>query len=309
MGSTLDGKPVVLSDPIEHEFDAFVGEVTNLLKYPVRPGEENVMKECLVTEEGPDKFTVKVILSGEKLSKWGFGNPDDPSKDRITHHTVVTINREARWLETIEYTDHWAGEKDDNILHKAHADFLKDPMRLEYYWTMADGERRANEEIANLLQGVVDLVMVALANRPVKVELDSSKQSIVSQPVPEDVTGYDAFFDGLVAALKEGPPGAQIEELSETKVKLGPPEGTEPPIVSMTMSWDKDKGFITQETERDGEMLFKSFYSITQSPVVFECWSEGPQGKRITGQSHARPMQVVVDKAIAKAKGGSWFGW
>mmetsp|Transcript_8735 Transcript_8735/g.9943 ORF Transcript_8735/g.9943 Transcript_8735/m.9943 type:complete len:213 (-) Transcript_8735:22-660(-) len=186
------GNPSVVSDPIEADFNAYCDQLVALMKYPVEPRLEAVLKTCAVTEGAtPDDFEVKVILDPVKLQAIGYANPKDPSLERIEAHSKFTLDRAGRFLTNETYAPCWAGEEPTRLL-TARADFTKDPLRVDYYWTMANGDRKADDMTLAVLKPVSDQVLAALADRKVTMTLDAAKKAATSGPIDEAVVTYEA---------------------------------------------------------------------------------------------------------------------
>mmetsp|Transcript_155770 Transcript_155770/g.378357 ORF Transcript_155770/g.378357 Transcript_155770/m.378357 type:complete len:318 (+) Transcript_155770:60-1013(+) len=297
------GNPSIVSDPIEADFDAYCDQLVALLKYPVQPTYEAVLKTCAVTEGAtPDDFEVKVILDPVKLQAVGYANPKDPSLERIEVHNKLHLDRAGRCLSNETYAPCWAGEE-PTLLITAHATFTKDPFRIDYYWTLPDGSRKADELTLALLKPISDKVMAALADRKVVLKFDEATKSVSSGPIDEAVTTYEALFDGMVYCLKNSPQ-ATVEEMTETQFKICS-EGEQPYKVATI---DKAQGGVTIDVfQADGsKKLFTIAFTFFKAPLSLEAWVD-LDGQKQTGKGAARAMQVLVDGAVARAS--SWgFG-
>jgi len=270
----------------------------------VQPTYEAVLKTCAVTEGAtPDDFEVKVILDPVKLQAVGYANPKDPSLERIEVHNKLHLDRAGRCLSNETYAPCWAGEE-PTLLITAHATFTKDPFRIDYYWTMPNGDRVANDTTLAVLKPVSDQVLGALADRKVTMTLDAAKKAATSGPIDEAVVTYEPLFDAMVACQRENPQ-AKVEEISETKFKLLAPDEAQLPYTVVT--FEKEQGILTSDIfQADGtKKISTTTYTFTKSPLSLEAKVEC-EGEIVTGIGSTRAIQAFVDIAISKATKSGW---
>lgn len=292
------GNPSIISDPITVDYNVFVDELTAVLRYPVPPPMEPLVKEVIVTEKDtPDEFEVKVILDPVKLQALGLANKEDPSLDRTQIHTKVKIDRQNRFAESENYFSYWAGEE-PKLMIKTRAEFTKeDPFRLDYYWTTPEGERQANELARGMLQPVVNQIFDLLADRQVVLKLDADKKTAACDPIDDCITTYEPLFDALIYTMKNNPKST-AEDISETEFKTTPGNESTYSVVA----FDKDQGNIKIDTfqQTDDEKLMTTVYSFSKDPLTIEVWIER-EGKKVTGKSMVKVLQNFVDAAVEKA--------
>jgi len=293
------GNPSIISDPITVDYDAFVDELMAVLRYPVPPPMEPLVKKVLVTEkDNPDEFDVKVILDPVKLQALGVANKDDPSLDRIQVHTNVKIDRKNRFAASENYKSYWAGEEPQLLIH-TRADFTTEsPFRLDYFWTTPEGERMANEMTRGMLQPVVNQIFDLLADRQVVLKLNDDKKTAACDPIDDCITTYEPLFDALIYSMKNTPK-IVAEDISETKFKTTPPGENAPYSIA---TFDKDQGSIKIDTfqSEDDKKLMTVVYSFSKDPLFIEVWAE-VEGEKVTGKSIVKVLQNYIDAAVEKA--------
>jgi len=300
------GKPSIVSDPIPHAYEPFLNEIVLMLKYPVLPEWEGVLKEVKIVEgSSPDEFEVKVILDAQKLNAVGFGNKEDPALDRVTVYNKVKVDRAKRCIVTNNYAEHWQGEE-AAVVFNTHAQFTTDPFQLDYHWILPDGTRKADEMVQGSLQFFVNGVMQALADRKVVIKMDSDKKVFTCDPIDAGVVTYEPLFDAMVGILKAPPGQPTLEEISEEKFKVIPQVDHVPYQV---YTCDKEKGTILCETySHDGtKKIATTNFIFSKSPLTLENYIES-DGERVIGEGGRRRLQTLVDGSIAKATQGWGLG-
>lgn len=298
------GKESVVSDVIDCEYNAFLDEIMTNLKYPVPPHLEAVLKEVKLEEPGPDEFEVQVILDPAKLQTYGFQNKEKPDLARVHYHNKVKLDRTARYIETINYKAYWMGEALE-LQMNTRADFTKDPFQIDYFWTMPDGTRTADDMTLRALQPLVNQCMSSLADRKVVMTVDTSKKVFSCDPIDESITTYEPFFDALIATMRSPLGGATVEDVMENKFKI---VSNIPDMPSSACTHDKEKGTVIMEFfSKKGEKVSSSYYSVSKSPLTVETYTEAG-GERLLGKGQLRLAQGTIDATIYKATNTGWFG-
>jgi len=304
------GSPSIISEPIQFEYAAFLNEIVAFLRYPIPSTHEAVLKECKVEEgSSPDEFTVTVTLDPVKLKQYGFENKEKPELERIFAYNKVKINRAERTVETENYKERWAGEEPE-LTVKTMCHFTKEgPLQLDYYWTMPDGTRKADSTVCAVLQPIINQVASDLSDRKVVLKVDEDKKCYATGTIDEGVATYEKFFDAVIAVTKDGTAAAQgtVEDISEAKFKIIPAAESMPYTV---VSLDKEKGTILYDLmSTDGtKKVSSTCYTFTKTPLSLEITIAGEDGGKIAGQGTQRILQRLMDGAVYKCSGGSWFG-
>lgn len=334
---TDPGKLCVLSDEIKVEdYDAFYDEVVEYCKYLVDNNMETVLKEVKVQEIGPDEFSAMVILDGSKLTSYGYGNKEHPDMDAVVSLNKFKMDKAGRTIKSWLYGPaeglFWMNELDkwDNcdkskakLISTTH--FLKDPLRIEYYWETTDNapqglpvnSRIANDVAKAVLSPIIETVVSKFANLKVKNTFDSpsvatpGEKSVISNTLSEDEVSFTALVDGLVEILKANTDSAEIGtvvkvvEVSETMFTKTFGED-----LVRTFEVDKEKGAIKVESKLKTKSTgVTEHYVVNKSPLQFEAWSIN-DGKRQTGKAFSRQCERLWNEAYSKAVGGgSWFSW
>jgi len=291
---TESGQKSVVSAKISHAYDAFLDELLQVLRYPVQPEHAPAFKEVQVTEgESPDDLSVKVILDGAKSP---VPDPTGAKRDGVAISWKIKANRAGRSLEHLMYAPHFVGDTGDTLFSTAHTKFLDDPFRLEAWWVMPGGERKADDEVIQSVMPALESVMRNLA-REVKVTADAEKQAFVTGPMREGITTYEKLFDACIDNIKafQNP---TVEVLSEAKLKLTVPSA---PTYTL-LDYDKDAGTInsTTWTTDAAQKQWEWAYTFTKSPLEMQIKIEA-FGEVQLSEAIKLGAQAAIDYAIAKA--------
>jgi len=298
--------------------DEFVG----LIKYPVDPMTEAVLKAVDVVDKSADEFTVKVFLDGKKLDEYGHGRGDGMDRCKIWKHCI--IDRSKLTVKTIDYVDDatmgaWADEvSDENVHCTCLLQVLSDPTRMELHVDDARGNRLAMEVVRDALYNWTDQIVDGVQQaKTAKVKVlpaaaslkDEGLKSNVSEPMDAHIS-YDKFFSSFVDIIKENlekNPSNTITDISESEFssegKVGQEDNQKE--IKTAVKFSREQGEIEMAFVQDGKLARTTYYKLHKSPLVVEGWSVESDGTRLCGEATARQMQKSVNGAIAKAT--SWF--
>mmetsp|Transcript_53132 Transcript_53132/g.119769 ORF Transcript_53132/g.119769 Transcript_53132/m.119769 type:complete len:334 (+) Transcript_53132:137-1138(+) len=313
------GKRSAVSGPLDEycDFESFFEGLVPILREPLFPLESYVLKSIDITDDGPESFTVKIIHDAKKLNMYGFGSYAKDGKDFLRLWQKVRYSRAQREIVAEEFTE------DGQTQAVCHTLFLKDPLRVEFWCDMPNGERKCDERIANLLKSFYIIpVLKSLMKRKVSVMhcVDSPGglgKSALSGSLDEYVD-YDSCFDMAIEVLQDSidkQPDGKVVELSENEFEMtmsapslkdGSGFDTES-VMKQHIRHDRKTGDIINVAAVGGQLLYTSWIKIHRSPLIVEHWTEN-DGKRIAGRQETSALQMFVDSIVAKSEGeGSWF--
>mmetsp|Transcript_58581 Transcript_58581/g.171434 ORF Transcript_58581/g.171434 Transcript_58581/m.171434 type:complete len:330 (-) Transcript_58581:124-1113(-) len=309
------GKRSVLSGPLDEycSYDTFFDELIPILKEPLFPLESYVLKSIELKDLGPEAFTLKIMHDGAKLKLYGFGDLVKGDGDFLRAWQSVRCSREKREIAA-EHLDE-AGEVRETYFTR----FLKDPLRIEFWCELPNGERTCDEGMASTLRTFYIIpVLKQLMRRTVSVvhSVESpggGGKSAISGPL-EEYLDFDSCFDAAIEVLKDtvGDEG-RISELSEREfeMKVATPKlsDNDGPSGEMTqlVRHDRERGEIVNVASIGGQLLYTSWIVVNRDPLVVEHWTE-VDSKRIGGRQEGSVLQGFVDSIVARTNGsGGWF--
>jgi hypothetical protein len=300
----------------------FMEGLLEILRRPVSPIEEPVLKSVDMEEHGPDAFTVKVILDGKKLSAYGFGREDDC--DRVSTWKKVTHDRAQMKIITEDYVPgppmpgEWLDKAEDiEVLTTCHIKMLSSPTRIEC-WLFRAGQRVADEDLCKVLTNFTNAVIGGIqaeATAKVKIAAGPSRKvpghsSAVSEAMDDHVY-YEGFFDALVKFVKHNHsliPGGRIEDVNDKEfhaVLPGPP-GKEENETTIIIKHSEESGLMSIETRNKDTVFSRQFRQLHKDPLVYEAWLEDAEGVHSASKTFVRDQLRIVNAVIDKAN--SWFG-
>mmetsp|Transcript_77448 Transcript_77448/g.240686 ORF Transcript_77448/g.240686 Transcript_77448/m.240686 type:complete len:336 (-) Transcript_77448:82-1089(-) len=314
------GFKCVLSESLEKYCtgEEFYDGLWEVMRAPISPQEQYILKELSCIDGGPEEFTVKVVFDGQKLKYYGL-SPDET--DHIRLHQKVVGNRKEQMIvaQTMKH---------DVPVSSGFARILRDPARVEFY-EIVDGERRSGKRVTWMLQNCyVTPVLLTISKRKVKVVgghesgLQGGGPSAISDPLDEYLT-FDVAYDLFLDCLREPPPMVhdQAPVVTDTEdgfeVKLPEQEhfkelcaGRDPSLGSMDTTMlvrhDRDKGEIIVVFSVGQELLYTSFIHFHRYPLRIESW-QVTGGKRLGGTQERNALQGYVDMIISRSEGKE--GW
>ncbi|CAE7595409.1 scoF [Symbiodinium natans] len=311
----------VLPTPVTAE-EAYE-ETKALMRYPLDPLTEGMLKHFECKDIDDKTFVLKVILDGQKLDKVGFGKGD--GTDRMRMWKKVVCDDAGLKLVVEDYVSEatmgsWVDEASDKeVCNTCTLLVEKSPPRLLFIFDDKDGKRMSDAPVRDALYQWSDMIVggvQAFKNSKVKVtgDADSStdpgKKSMLTGPMDDHVT-YDKFWAQHLKYCKDfvrNLPGAQCEDISEDEFKgtlvLDPAKPTE--VSTHTVRAAKSESKVTWTIEHDGKVMTEMHRIVHQSPLVLEGWDVDSTGARIAGKSKAKELQKAVNEIIVKAN--SWFG-
>mmetsp|Transcript_45759 Transcript_45759/g.133237 ORF Transcript_45759/g.133237 Transcript_45759/m.133237 type:complete len:344 (-) Transcript_45759:41-1072(-) len=327
---TEPGQQSIISAPLD-ELDppvdaaqAFAGLLDHFRR-PLDEQSEAIMKSCEITENaGPDDFTVKVVVDGVKLDRYGFGRGD--GMDRVRSWRRFVVDRAGKRITAHDYVSEialgaWADEASDaQVLATVSIQMLEGPPRIEMWVIGQDGKRFSGKELAEgsyvvtdkVIRLIQDEVKAKVKARPAKAIKHAGEDSVVTDPMDAHVE-YDAFFDKLVTVVKEKLekiPEAEVEEVSTNeviaRVRQTTADGKEQ-IHMHTLKYCAASGEATiTRMDHEGKAFNTSFRVVHKSPLVVEAWNITLTGERTAGEEFARLVQREVNEVIDRVN--SWFG-
>jgi len=303
--------------------DDFVAEFITMLRYPVNPMSEAVLKKVDLDEKSADEFIVKVILDGKKLDQFGYGRGDGIDGIRVWKR--VTVDRTKKILTLEDYVDEtqlgaWADQgSDSEVIMKTVCYVLSGPTRCEFA-VDRKGERWASDEAREFMYFWTDpLLEMIQQDKSAKVLVTGGAPSIKETGAQSNVSGpldeycsYDKFFEKMVDVLKEAvqrDPSSVPEDVSATEFVTKTKQVIEDKEkeVCVSVKWAQDAGSIEYTTTSDGVVQSVAKYFVHKSPFVVESWVVGIDGERApTSDTSARALQRLLNTAIDKAN--SWLG-
>jgi len=311
------GKTVVLTSELpEVAPDDLAESILEILKRPVDPRVEPVLKTVELEETSENSFTVKVILDGAKLDQAGYGKD---GKDRVQQWMKINYNPAEMLVSTESFVPGdgaWADEASGGKVFLAtYSRFLKDPTRIEYWW-VKDGERMAGESQAQHFKFYIDALMEIAKPRKVSFSPDCDsiaepgQKSILSAPMDDHIAfdtlwqellNHKAFY-GLIIQ------GAEVQEVSDNEVLVTGENGVEPAGGAFAVEWNKDEGKIVRTHKVAGKAVEVNHTVVHQSPLRIEAWRLDAQGPRVSNKNMAKRYSIIIDMLLEKvAKDSSWF--
>jgi len=139
-----DGGKVIMSASMEDtegvNYLSFVNELIEIMKTPP-PMTALVIKEHTTKdiEGNPDEFTVKIVLDGQKMAGYGFGD----GTDQVVVNRHVKVCRDERWVDVWEYLNK---DQPDLLTSYSRTCFLEDPFRLEAFSVNHDERTEGTKE-------------------------------------------------------------------------------------------------------------------------------------------------------------------
>jgi len=313
------GQKVVTSEPLEVDGLALMEELLQQARYPVDSLKGHVLKSCDVQENGPDDFTVKVILDGKKLDRYKSGRGD--GMDRIDHWMRVVADRKNRRIQQTSFVDLqgcWVDEVEQARSKGGYGctELVGSPMRVEFHIIQADGSRQTDEEAAALLDTILTDALTNMEKRKAKVmaEQDSlqgdGQKSVISEPLDEHID-FDSFWEKFLGTIKS-PPSVpwlfrpKVLEVSkeEFHTVLVLPDTKQK--ITTIVKHSKASGELTMETMQDGEKIGGCTVILHRNPLRVESWGVDIDGKRLSGGSSVKSLQQTVDAVLSK-KSHRWF--
>jgi len=300
--TTPGEKSVCTSElPVLHE--DLMDSMEEVLRYPVHPLMELVLKGVEVKEEGPKRFTCKVLLDGEKLDAYGFG--DGKGTDKVSFWCMVQLDPDESLLTIDSYTKEDLGDwvtdaSDSEATLRSIIKVLKDPVRVEYFW-LVKGERQHGQKQADALKLFLDGAVAMIQPGTVRCTLQASKKAAISDKLDDHLT-FDQVFDGLTDWSAQFPE-AEVNEVSEREVSIALPNSTPGTYTSFT--FDRDVGEVCRVSYVAGKVESKQWTVLHQDPLRVEAWVEDRDGVRTTPKRAAKMLEMVLDAIIQKAS--SWF--
>jgi len=311
---TTPGKRSVMTASLEEycTFHEFFDAIVPILREPLHPLESLVLKRLEVVELGPEEFTVKIIHDGQKLTAYGFGSYTNDGADLVRLWQTVRCSREKREIVMEEYDEE--GKPRTTCITR----FLSDPLRLECWCEMADGERKCGDDMAALLKSFyVVPVIKGLMKRKVVVtcSVDSpggSGKSAISGSLDE-YCDYDTCFDAAIQVLQDSVKGGEIIDLSEEVFEMtlrAPAIGDFDADAKMVqlVRHRREVGEIVNVASVGGQLLYTSWIKVHKEPLTVEHWTE-VDGKRTCSRQEASVLQLFVDSIISKTDGTSGWFW
>uniref|UniRef100_A0A7S1S5K5 Uncharacterized protein n=1 Tax=Alexandrium catenella TaxID=2925 RepID=A0A7S1S5K5_ALECA len=313
------GQKCCLTDSLDKftTFDGLFDEILENIKDPLLPTENWLVKEVVITDEGPEEFAVKVIHDARKLATFGWGKED--GSDRVRSWVKVRHNRAKREIITEEY---W---EDGRMEIRCFTKFLSDPLRVEFWGEHCSGERRCGQIYARIVK--YQFLMPSLKKlvcRKVPVKLgtpsidDRGGTSVISEAL-DDYTSYIGLMNLLQEALKSPAEKANlpVTEINDHEFELktpGPPkkfpapgEEIERDILTWLYKFDADNGQINAVVSVGNELLHTSWIRVHRDPLRLEHWIE-QGGKRLAGRCETFMLQEIIDSIVRKAEGlDGWF--
>mmetsp|Transcript_23991 Transcript_23991/g.65414 ORF Transcript_23991/g.65414 Transcript_23991/m.65414 type:complete len:331 (-) Transcript_23991:59-1051(-) len=310
------GKRSVVSGPLDEycDYASFFEELIPLLKEPLYPLESYVLKSIEIKDIGPEVFTVKVYHDGDKLRTYGFGEWVKGDGDLLRLWNTVRCSRENRQIAVEHHSE------DGQLQQTFFTRFLKDPLRVEFWCERPNGERIADEGMANTLKSFFIIpVLQSLMKRKVQVNpcIESpggGGKSAISDPLTEYLA-FNTCFDFVIEVLKDSVDKGrgEITDVSDQEFEMvvsAPNLGdADAPVTKMLqhVRHNRDRGEVVNVASIGGQLLYTSWIVVHREPVIVEHWTE-VDGKRICGRQEARVLQNFVDSIVAKTDGSSgWF--
>mmetsp|Transcript_116965 Transcript_116965/g.364139 ORF Transcript_116965/g.364139 Transcript_116965/m.364139 type:complete len:330 (+) Transcript_116965:68-1057(+) len=317
--SAVDGKKCVLSSELEDcSYDDFIEGIRDILKRPVPPFQEPAVKAVEVTEQDENTYTAKVILDGAKLEGFGYG--DGTGKDKVSNWMKVTFKPAEGILMTETYVNP-ANPKlptveeatTDKVYLTSMSRVLKDPLRMEYWWELENGERMYGQEQADHVKPYMDGTIALAKKKKVSFAPDCDSlaepgsKSAISTPIDDFIT-----VDGLWAQLLDFAniyKDLEIIEISDTEIAVTGPGGVEPPTGVKAVQWDKEKGTLVTTTKIAGKVQGVLNLVVHQEPLRVEAWRVEASGERVSSKMYAKQSAYWLDEVIQRhEKASSWFG-
>jgi len=316
---TAPGVKSCVSDSLEPycTYDGLFDEILAEIKDPLLPMENWLVKEVIITDDGPEEFTVKVLHDAKKLETFGWGKED--GTDRVRSWVKCIHSKERREIICEEYHDNGDMEIRNFTI------FLTDPLRVEFWGDHCSGVRRCGKIFARILKyQFLTPALKRLASRKISVKLgtpsidDRGGLSAMSDSLDE-YTSYVGLMDLLEEALKNPAQKAKLSvtDISpkEFEMKIpGPPkkfpapgEEIERDVLTWLYRFDNEVGQISAVVSVGNELLHTSFVKVHKDPLRLEHWIE-QGGKRLAGRMEVLLLQEIVDSIVKKAEGlDGWF--
>lgn len=315
---TMPGMKSCVTESLEEycTFNSLFDQILNIIRDPLVPTENFLLKSLTVTEDGPEEFTVKVIHDAKKLETFGWGKED--GTDRVRSWVKVWHSRSKRELITEEY------HEDGRMEIRCTARFLSDPLRIEFWGDHVSGARRCGKFYAAVVKHMFIVPSLkSLVKRKVYVAhsvraVDGHGVSCLSDPL-DDYATYDGLMYLLLDVLKSPAKKGKFEftEIAENQFEIKlpgppirPPEGDEPPprvTLTTLYKWDYERGQINAVISVGNDLLHTAWIRVHKDPLRLEYWIE--EGvTRLAGRMETVLLQEIVDAVVRKAEGlDGWF--
>jgi len=314
------GFKCVLSESLEKYCtgEEFYDGLWEVMRAPISPQEQYILKELSCIDGGPEEFTVKVVFDGQKLKYYGLSK--DGADYVKLHHRIVGNRKEQTIVAQ--------ALKDGKPVSTGTCKLLKEPARVEYC-EIAEGTRWSGQRLAWMVQAwYITPVLMLISKRKVKVvadhlsELHGGGASAISDPMDDYLT-FDVAFDLFVDCIRDPPGAGEYLHITVTDVDDGfevkYPEheavkqlcaARDPSLESLDMTLlvrhNRDKGEIIVVCSIGKQLLYTSFVYFHQDPLRIESW-QVTAGKRLGGCQEARVLQNYVDMVISRSEGKE--GW
>jgi hypothetical protein len=326
---TEPGKLSVVTEEIKTEYDAFFDEVLEVVKYPVGPNIEAVVKEVKISDTGPGEFSVMLVLDGQKLTSYGYGHKEKPDMDFVAQYVKFQCDKAGRKIVSLSHGPSAGFFMEDLEKYegkpqlKATVLFLEGPFRVEYWWDTTDtpheglspNTRYSGEYVKGVVSPIIQAVATKFATLKVTTLPDQAspggggEKSVVSNSLGEDEVTFATLMDGLVGVIRENAAaGTVVADVSDTQFTVAGklPDGTE---TLRTVTHNKEKGTVVSEMKIAGSLNVTDYYVLHKSPLQFEAWNVDKEGRK-SGKAMARECQKNWNAAYAKAtSANSWFSW
>ncbi|CAK9081053.1 unnamed protein product [Durusdinium trenchii] len=287
-----------------------------MLRYPLDPISEGLLKELVLKDLDENTFLLKVILDGKKLDSVGYGKGD--GTDRVRYWKKVTVNPAAMSISVVDYVNDgemgaWITDAKEEVVSTCSVNFLEDPVQIEFCLDK-DGERLASPEHRDGMYPWTDAIVaniMSFKNAKVKVRPDAPSikekglKSLVSEPMDEHVS-YESFFAQLVTSSREAlssVPGNVMEESAGEMRFTNTSEGGE--VSTNVVKFNESTGEFVVTFSSQGKVRSELHRVVHRSPLVMEGWDIDADGNRLSGMAKAKEVQKNINNMIDKAN--SWF--
>jgi len=294
------------------------------------PELEDRLKSLELHDHGPDDFTVKVTLDGEKLDALGEGRGDGMHK--VIVWTRCIVDRRRMVIQSLNYVQSfgdgvWLDEaSDENVVFRIVEYGLGPPDRVELLIDIM-GLRKTDEQMCAGIHAIFDKIARArqLA-RDAKVQVRHGARSIkevgtvsnVSAPIDEEDLTFEDLFKSMLGILQAGVANSKREFWIDANGEAPAADSLEafiaqePPKVRRGIR--RDVAFEQQRGEikmleiaiaEDGKVAWPSWSRVRtciihKDPLVVESWTEDSSGGHTSSAWAARKLQEWINLAIEK---------
>lgn len=342
------GGNVIMSASLEDtegvNYVSFVNELIEIMKTPP-PMTDLVIKEHTTKDIGgnPEEFTVKIVLDGQKMAGYGFGD----GIDQVVVNRHVKVCREERWVDVWEYLNK---DQPELLTSYSRTCFLEDPFRLEAFSVnhnertggTKEGVRFADDLAVKIWKDFfIDPICTTIKFQKVKCTADQPSLTgngdlvVVSDRIDEHVSIESVIkvliphvIENTCSVVKDsrsedGKPDVKESDDGTTQEATLTAEWDNPPQVNgdgeaatttksfleVNWSFNRTTSQFKVVTSMNGKLMRTQFATIVWPRM--ESYLVTAEGERRSGGSYTRDFSSFVNGLVAKgaSQEGLFSGW